>query len=593
MSRERPSLSGAVFLVASLLPRSRRDRIEQLRGSVSISRQAVLDLRRERPALLTSLASASTSLLSQQLIREPVNRATLLQGLDVLAGVVVGLLSGDEDDVAFVEGLFFGGDASKCASCGAAVLAAAWRVCPYCEKRLNKSQVDGSTLAARLGSTLVALAFVSDFTLQPPKKNWSGFEPYHDGVLTARERLINCMMSFVAPALLGTQAELSARKHNRWLDALMQAPQAGDLFSGLMNVGLVGVPSGWLSFSEDKREGLRKACLNLILVLLSGHIPSDKSYATAPGAELVDDRDRNLAVDYLRSVSCKFAVDAIVAMLRSTELFAYGCGLLWNLSQHNADFNDHVAQAANCARLVVPLLAFISSQKTEVKSHGTINLAIFILLSLSSRRSFGVALNLPLGSEGKLLPKSSIEKEANPTIADALFLVVESVIASGQVEALHECLLMMVCNVSPYQKTLSMTSSVALMRLFVLFSSRSSLLKTERSHDLLALVMDCISNMLQYQYEGNRPLTYAVVSYRERFYRLFDVITDKDFTVEQFREDRVPKQPFHTKEWFDGWRRALPARVIAKVLDEIVPLLEKIETNQAEVVIDCSKFAPV
>jgi hypothetical protein len=76
---------------------------------------------------------------------------------------------------------------------------------------------------------------------------------------------------------------------------------------------------------------------------------------------------------------------------------------------------------------------------------------------------------------------------------------------------LFHCSHLTKCNISPYQKTLSMTSSVALMRLFVLFASKQHLLKSEKSHELLNLVLDCISNTLQYQVfrkrDGNGFLT--------------------------------------------------------------------------------------
>ncbi len=68
---------------------------------------------------------------------------------------------------------------------------------------------------------------------------------------------------------------------------------------------------------------------------------------------------------------------------------------------------------------------------------------------------------------------------------------------------------------------------------------------------------------LRKQYEGNRPLTYAVVSYRDRFYRLFEIMTNKDLSIAEFVDKKV--LPFATQEWFDGWRKALPAKVIAKV----------------------------
>ena len=531
------------------------------------------------PALVARLLKASHALLERSVSSKATRQASELVG-----SLLTGLFACEPESAVLIEQSLFGGAAGKCQHCGKPVLDEGWKVCPYCEQRL--AGVRRAGLAEQMGSALVAKCLVEGTTLQTGQKEWSGHEAYNHEMLTTREAVVNAMLGFVSRALVGTQAALEKRVHNRWLDALLLAPRAGEFFVGLMNVSLVRVTPGWLSFSEDKRETLRRSSLNLSLVLLSGRIPSEKSYS-AVSASPTDDADRNMSVDFLRNVNCKFAFESIVQMLGNTDLFPYGCGLLWNFVQGNPDFFDVVVLKDNCARIVMPLLAFLAIHKSDVKAHGTINLGVFILLSLSSRRAFGVALNLALAStELHMLPKTPLDKESEPSIADALFIVFEMAVASGTLEALHECFLMILCNISPYQKALSMTASVSLMRLFVLFSTRTSLLKTERSHELLGLVMDTIANMLQHQYENNRSLVYVAITYRERFYRLFDIIADKEFTVEQFREDRVPAQPFHTKEWFDTWRRALPARTIAKVLDELVPLLEKMEASHPEAILE-------
>ena len=53
--------------------------------------------------------------------------------------------------------------------------------------------------------------------------------------------------------------------------------------------------------------------------------------------------------------------------------------------------------------------------------------------------------------------------------------------------------------------------------------------------------------MLQYQYEGNRPLAYALISYRDRFMRLLDVVQNSGLTVEEYRGDKIESRPFHTQ----------------------------------------------
>lgn len=78
-----------------------------------------------------------------------------------------------------------------------------------------------------------------------------------------------------------------------------------------------------------------------------------------------------------------------------------------------------------------------------------------------------------------------------------------------------------------------------------------------------------------------------VVSYRERFYRLYDMMTDEELTVEEYRGERIEPLDFHSQEWFDKWRQSLPVRMILKVLDELVPQLEKMEANDADAIMAC------
>jgi hypothetical protein len=55
------------------------------------------------------------------------------------------------------------------------------------------------------------------------------------------------------------------------------------------------------------------------------------------------------------------------------------------------------------------------------------------------------------------------------------------------------------------------------------------------------------------------------VSYRERFYRLFEIISDKSLSIDDFASSSSKNNAYQTQEWFDSWRKALPAKVISKV----------------------------
>ena len=506
----------------------------------------------------------------------------LLCSVQLLSAMMLGVFNQDDSD-NFISTAFFG-SSGKCGDCKA-TLQPDWKVCPYCEKRLVKfSEPEARNLARRISTTLVKLCFLLDFSLTTTTDGkWSAFESYHFERLAARETLINAILSVLAEPLSGSLEELSSRRFNRWIDSVISAPKCDEFFYSILTLSLTKVQPGWLSgmYAEDKRESLRRSCLNLVLILLCGRISSDESYDVGYEERV---EDKNLLGEFLIKVAPPLAFDSIVDMLADPEMFAYGCGLLWNFVIYHREFCDYINERSE--DIVCPIVVYIMQGKEDVKNHGAINLGIFILLALSSRRSFGVALNAPLTlARRKTLPKNLSIKESNPCVADVLFISFEAIIATGFLDALDETLLMILCNISPFSKTLCMTSSISLMRLFVMFSSRVSLLRSERAHEYLALVLDSISNVLQYQYEGNRPLTYAVISYRDRFNRLFDIISDAKLTVDEFRGDRIEAQSFHTPEWFINLRKMLPVKVVQKVLLELVPTLERLDATHSESVI--------
>lgn len=73
--------------------------------------------------------------------------------------------------------------------------------------------------------------------------------------------------------------------------------------------------------------------------------------------------------------------------------FVEGCGLLWNFVQHSPEFIEYLLSQEELNVILVGISSYIVQGKEDIKKHGAINLAIFILLSLSSKRAFGLALS--------------------------------------------------------------------------------------------------------------------------------------------------------------------------------------------------------
>lgn len=69
--------------------------------------------------------------------------------------------------------------------------------------------------------------------------------------------------------------------------------------------------------------------------------------------------------------------------------------------------------------------------------------------------------------------------------------------------------------ISPYCKGISAVSSVKLVNLFQLFTSTKFLYAAEGNHIYVSLLLETFNNIIQYQYEGNANIVYAVVKRKE------------------------------------------------------------------------------
>jgi hypothetical protein len=107
--------------------------------------------------------------------------------------------------------------------------------------------------------------------------------------------------------------------------------------------------------------------------------------------------------------------------------------------------------------------------------------------------------------------------------ADLMIVVLHKLIVTGsdKLSALYNCFLTIICNISPYTKTLSTVTSVKLVNLFQLFTSPRFLYAAEPNHMYVALLLETFNNIIQYQYEGNVNLTYAIIRRKDVFESLF------------------------------------------------------------------------
>ncbi|KAL7531551.1 hypothetical protein ACHAXR_006750, partial [Thalassiosira sp. AJA248-18] len=198
--------------------------------------------------------------------------------------------------------------------------------------------------------------------------------------------------------------------------------------------------------------------------------------------------------------------------------------LLWKTLEENPLFLDFILTRCDVCELVVPICYLMYVSRREDAQVGLIHICTFILLKLSGERSFGVSLNRPFRTKLPCdLPLFS------GSHADLVSITLHKIIVNGsyRLVPLYSCFLTIVCNFSPYWRSMSLVASVKLVNLFELFSSPKFLYSSEKSYKHLALLLEVFNNIIQYQYNGNQHLVYAIVRRKDSFGRLASLTLPK------------------------------------------------------------------
>lgn len=191
--------------------------------------------------------------------------------------------------------------------------------------------------------------------------------------------------------------------------------------------------------------------------------------------------------------------------------------LLWKTLEENPLFLDFILTRCDICELVTPICYLMYVSRKDPAQVGLIHICTFILLKLSGERSFGVSLNRPFRTKLPCdLPLFS------GSHADLVSITLHKIIVNGSYKLvpLYSCFLTIVSNFSPYWRSMSLVASVKMVNLFELFSSPKFLYSSEKAYRHLALLLEIFNNIIQYQYNGNQHLVYAIVRRKDSFGRL-------------------------------------------------------------------------
>uniref|UniRef100_A0A8D1D3H1 HID1 domain containing n=2 Tax=Sus scrofa TaxID=9823 RepID=A0A8D1D3H1_PIG len=342
------------------------------------------------------------------------------------------------------------------------------------------------------------------------------------------------------------------------------------LFTSLLNtvcaydpVGY-GIPYNHLLFS-DYREPLVEEAAQVLIVTLD-HDSTTSASPTVDGTTTgtaMDDADDFQFI--LKGIARLLSNPLLQTYLpNSTKKIQFHQELLvlfWKLCDFNKKFLFFVLKSSDVLDILVPILYFLNDARADQSRVGLMHIGVFILLLLSGERNFGVRLNKPYSVRVPMdIPVFT------GTHADLLIVVFHKIITSGhqRLQPLFDCLLTIVVNVSPYLKSLSMVAANKLLHLLEAFSTTWFLFSAAQNHHLVFFLLEVFNNIIQYQFDGNSNLVYAIIRKRSVFHQLANLPTDPPAIHKALQRRRRAPEPLSrtgSQEGasMEGSRPAVPA----------------------------------
>ncbi|XP_060700349.1 protein HID1 isoform X1 [Hemiscyllium ocellatum] len=361
------------------------------------------------------------------------------------------------------------------------------------------------------------------------------------------------------------------------------------LFTSLLNIVCAydpvgyGIPYNHLLFS-DYREPLVEVAAQVLIATLD----HDASTSLSPSVDgtttstAMDETEplgpENLFVNYLsrihREEDFQFILKGLARLLNNPLLQTYLPNstkkiqfhqellvLFWKLCDFNKKFLFYALKSSDVLDILVPILYYLNDARADQSRVGLMHIGVFILLLLSGERNFGVRLNKPYSVRVPMdIPVFT------GTHADLLIIVFHKIITSGhqRLQPLFDCLLTIVVNVSPYLKSLSMVAANKLLHLLEAFSTTWFLFTASQNHHLVFFLLEVFNNIIQYQFDGNSNLVYAIIRKRNVFHQLANLPTDPAAIQKALQKKKKSTEPIsrtNSQEGvsMEGSRPAAPA----------------------------------
>ncbi|KAL8163252.1 UNVERIFIED_CONTAM: cell wall biogenesis protein [Gekko kuhli] len=365
------------------------------------------------------------------------------------------------------------------------------------------------------------------------------------------------------------------------------------LFTSLLNIICAydpvgyGIPYNHLLFS-DYREPLVEQAAQVLIVTLD-YDTSTSSSPTVDGTTtgtVMDDADdfQFILKGMARLLSNPLLQTYLPNSTKKIQFHQELLVLFWKLCDFNKKFLFFVLKSSDVLDILVPILYFLNDARADQSRVGLTHIGVFILLLLSGERNFGVRLNKPYSVRVPMdIPVFT------GTHADLLIIVFHKIITSGhqRLQPLFDCLLTIIVNdrvivklkmehssyipvapfwpnrvwfpsfllvtkVSPYLKSLSMVAANKLLHLLEAFSTTWFLFSTVQNHHLVFFLLEVFNNIIQYQFDGNSNLVYAIIRKRNVFHQLANLPTDVQSIQKALQRKKKAPEPISRTNSQDG-----------------------------------------
>uniref|UniRef100_A0A8C9WLC9 HID1 domain containing n=1 Tax=Scleropages formosus TaxID=113540 RepID=A0A8C9WLC9_SCLFO len=342
------------------------------------------------------------------------------------------------------------------------------------------------------------------------------------------------------------------------------------LFTSLLNVVCAydpvgyGIPYNHLLFS-DYREQLVEQAVQILIVTLEhegGAAATNSLDPSASPSGLDEPEDFSFILKGLaRLLNNPLMQTYLPNSTKKIQFHQELLVLFWKLCDFNKKFLFFVLKSSDVLDILVPILYYLNDARADQSRVGLMHIGVFILLLLSGERNFGVRLNKPYTVRVPMdIPVFT------GTHADLLIVVFHKIITSGhqRLQPLFDCLLTIVVNVSPYLKSLSMVAANKLLHLLEAFSTTWFLFSASQNHHLVFFLLEVFNNIIQYQFDGNCNLVYAIIRKRNVFHQLANLPSDpvsiqKALQRKKKSPDAISRTNSQETVSMEGSRPAVPA----------------------------------